>query len=184
MEGQVSGPAPYHPYFSPISCFFVDRPAILFYNNSMQVQKELKPLNIKVEPKSPLPVYQQVKQGIKLLIISGYLEKGDRLVPIRELASQLKINPNTIVKVYYQLDVEGYVYSQPGSGYFVQDNPQSREEEKQELFKKVTDEYISKALKLGFSLQEMILQIQEKTQERTQETPGTVGYKEESIKTV
>jgi GntR family transcriptional regulator len=140
----------------------IDRFVILFYNSGMQIQTEAKPLDIKVEPKSPMPVYEQVKQGIKLLIISGYLEKGDRLVPIRELAAQLKINPNTIVKVYYQLDIEGFVYSQPGSGYFVKGDLQGRVEEKLELLKRVTEEYISKALKLGFSLQDMIAQLQVK----------------------
>jgi GntR family transcriptional regulator len=128
----------------------------------MQIQKELKPLDITIDPISPIPVYEQVKQGIKLLIISGYLEKDDRLVPIRELATKLKINPNTIVKVYYQLDVEGFVYSQPGSGYFVRGDLQTREKEKRDLFKKVTDEYIAKALKLGYSPEDMILQLQEK----------------------
>ena len=128
----------------------------------MQILKELKPLDITIDPKSPMPVYEQVKQGIKLLIISGYLEKDDRLVPIRELAAKLKINPNTIVKVYYQLDVEGFVYSQPGSGYFVRGDIQTREEEKRDLFKNVTEDYISKALKLGYSLEDMILQLQEK----------------------
>lgn len=128
----------------------------------MQIQKEPKPLDITIEPKSPIPVYEQVKQGIKLSIISGYLEKDDRLVPIRELATKLKINPNTIVKVYYQLDVEGFVYSQPGSGYFVRGDLQTREEEKRDLFKNVTEEYINKSLKLGYSLEDMILQLQEK----------------------
>jgi GntR family transcriptional regulator len=128
----------------------------------MQVQKELKPWDITIDAKSPIPVYEQVKQGIKLLIISGYLEKDDRLVPIRELATKLKINPNTIVKVYYQLDVEGFVYSQPGSGYFVRGDIQTREKEKRDLFKNVTEEYIAKALKLGYSLEDMILKLQEK----------------------
>jgi GntR family transcriptional regulator len=128
----------------------------------MQILKELKPMDITIDPKSPMPVYEQVKQGIKLSIISGYLEKDDRLAPIRELAAKLKINPNTIVKVYYQLDVEGFVYSLPGSGYFVRGDIRTREIEKRDLFKKVTDEYIGKALKLGYSLDDMILQLQEK----------------------
>jgi GntR family transcriptional regulator len=134
----------------------------LFYISSMQILKELKPLDIKIDPQSPIPVYEQVKQGIKLSIISGYLGKDDRLVPIRELATKLKINPNTIVKVYYQLDVEGFVYSLPGSGYFVRGDVQTREKEKRDLFLNITEEYISKALKLGYSLEDMILQLQEK----------------------
>jgi len=45
----------------------------------MQILKDLKPMDITIDPQSPIPVYEQVKQGIKLLIISGYLEKDDRL---------------------------------------------------------------------------------------------------------
>lgn len=131
----------------------------------MQLAKEVKALDIKVVSKSPIPVYEQVKQGIKLAIISGYLEVGDRLVPIRELASQLKINPNTIVKVYYQLDVEGYIYSQPGSGYFVKGDSGDREEERKILFQKITDEYILKAIKLGFSVKDMLDQLHRKLKE-------------------
>ena len=134
----------------------------MFYNSSMQLQKPLKPLDITIDPKSPIPVYEQVKQGIKLSIISGELEKDDRLVPIRELATKLKINPNTIVKVYYQLDVEGFVYSQPGSGYFVRGDVHTRDEEKINLFKNVTEEYIAKASRLGYSLEDMLLQLEGK----------------------
>jgi GntR family transcriptional regulator len=128
----------------------------------MQILKELKPLDIKIDPQSPIPVYEQVKQGIKLSIISGHLEEDDRLVPIRELATRLKINPNTIVKVYYQLDVEGFIYSQPGSGYYVRGDVRTRDEEKINLFKNVTEDYIAKASKLGYSLEDMILQLEGK----------------------
>ncbi len=129
----------------------------------MQIKTDLKPLDIKVDARSPMPVYEQVKQGIKLLIASGYLESGDRLVPIRELASQLRINANTIVKVYYQLDVEGYIFSQPGSGYFVKEGAAQRPEEKQELLVRITEEYISKASRLGYSVADMIKQLESQT---------------------
>lgn len=118
--------------------------------------KEIKPLNIEIDARSAMPVYEQVKQAIKLSIISSYLEEGDQLMPIRELAAALRVNPNTIVKVYYQLDVEGYIYSQPGTGYFVKhDIIRENSEERRELFSRVTDEYIAKALKLGYALQDM-----------------------------
>jgi GntR family transcriptional regulator len=125
--------------------------------------KDTKPLDIKINARSALPVYEQVKQGIKLLIASGELEEGDRLVPIRELASRLSINPNTIVKVYYQLDVEGYIYSQPGSGYFVKGGIADKEGEREKLLVKVTEEYISRASNLGYSVQDMIHQLEKLT---------------------
>ncbi len=122
----------------------------------MQLKKELKPLDVSIDTRSAVPVYQQVKQAIKLLIISGYLEEGDRLVPIREFAGKLRINPNTIVKVYYQLDVEGYIFSQPGSGYFVKANRTADPDENEQLLKASSDDYIAKALKLGYSITDLI----------------------------
>jgi GntR family transcriptional regulator len=118
-------------------------------------QREAKQLELSIDPKSPLPVYEQVKLGIKLLIYSGYLQKGDQLLPIRELATMLKINPNTIVKVYYQLDTEGLVYPLHGSGYFVKADVSKDKKPKQETFEKITDEYISRSLSLGFSPEDM-----------------------------
>jgi len=66
------------------------------------VQREDRLSKIVIEARSPVPVYEQIKQGIKLLIMSGQLQPGDKLLPIRELAGKLKVNANTIVKVYYQ----------------------------------------------------------------------------------
>ena len=108
-----------------------------------------------VNARAAMPVYEQVKQEIKLLIVSGHLAPEDKLPPIRELAARLKVNANTIVKVYYQLDVEGYIYSQPGTGYFVRPDRPEKGDEKQGLFEQITTDYISKALKLGYSLEEM-----------------------------
>jgi GntR family transcriptional regulator len=124
------------------------------------VKKEIKLLSFKIEAKSAVPVYEQVKQGIKLAVISGYLEQGDQVMSIRELAAALKIHPNTIAKVYYQLEVEGFIYSKPGSGYFVKVDRRKIQKEKQELFKKVTRDYVSKAMNLGYSLQDMIAELQ------------------------
>lgn len=126
------------------------------------MKKEMKTLDFKVDARAAMPVYEQVKQEIKLLIISGYLEPEDKLPPIRELASQLKINSNTIVKVYFQLDVEGYIYSQPGTGYFVRADWQSNKDEKQDLFDQITQEYISKGLKLGYSLEAMAARLRKR----------------------
>jgi len=116
-------------------------------------------LNVKVDPKAALPTYEQIKQAIKLGILSGRLEEGDQLTSLRELALKLKVNPNTIIKVYYQLEVEGYIYSRPGAGYFVKLNPEKIRMGKQELFKDITGEYVSKARQLGYTLDEICNEI-------------------------
>ncbi|MCK5057401.1 MAG: GntR family transcriptional regulator [Candidatus Aminicenantes bacterium] len=150
--------------------------------------KDIKPLDFRIEPKSALPVYEQIKQEIKLLIISGYLEEGDRMVPIRDLAAMLKVNSNTIVKVYYQLDIEGFLDSQPGSGYFVKFDSGNNREARQELFERITGEYISKALQLGFSLEKMAVEIKRRKKKsgpskkgkEEKKTEGDLNKKKES----
>lgn len=123
------------------------------------MKKEIKVLDFKVEAGSAVPVYEQVKQAVKLAIISGYLKENDQLMSIRELGAKLNIHPNTISKVYYQLEVEGFIYPRQGTGYFVKVNPEKFQKEKHELFKKVTREYISKATQLGYSPEEMLNQL-------------------------
>jgi GntR family transcriptional regulator len=122
-------------------------------------KKNVKPLDFKIEAKSAVPVYEQVKQAVKLAIISGYLKEEDQLMSIRELGARLNIHPNTISKVYYQLEMEGFIYSRQGTGYFVKVNREKFQKEKQDLFKKTTREYVSKAVRLGYSPKEMLLEL-------------------------
>ena len=68
---------------------------------------------------SSVPVYHQVIQAIKLEMLSGRLQPGNQLPPIRELAKILKLNPNTVAKAYYNLEEEGFVESKRGSGNWV-----------------------------------------------------------------
>ncbi len=68
---------------------------------------------------SSVPVYRQVIQAIKLEMLSGRLQPGNQLPPIRELAKILKLNPNTVAKAYYNLEEEGFIESKRGSGNWV-----------------------------------------------------------------
>ncbi len=137
----------------------VDKTDTLSYN-SITVKKEIKILDFKIEAKSAVPVYEQIKQAVKLAIISGYLQENDQLMSIRELGTRLQIHPNTISKVYYQLESEGFVYSRQGTGYFVKIDPEKVQKEKHEVLRKVTQEYISKVTRLGYSPIEMLAVLQ------------------------
>jgi GntR family transcriptional regulator len=138
----------------------------VYYHDGMEKKKEIKHFDFKLDPTSALPVYEQVKDAIKMDIMSGYLEEGDQLMPIRELAKILMVNPNTIVKVYYQLDVEGYLYSQPGVGYFVKVDHKQQQDERLAIFQKVTDDYVSKVLKLGYSIDSILSELMMRTKGR------------------
>ena len=65
------------------------------------------------------PIYTQITDGFREQILSGILQSGDKLPSVRELASRLAINPNTIQRAYRELELQGYIASVPGKGSFV-----------------------------------------------------------------
>ena len=112
-------------------------------------------LTFEIDSRSAVPVYEQIKSELKLQILSGNLKPGDQLLPIREYSKLVKVNPNTIVKVYYQMDIEGFIFSKPGLGYFVKDLSDSVKVGKEEIFMKITDEYINRVSGLGYTLDDV-----------------------------
>ncbi len=72
-----------------------------------------------LNPRDPNPIYTQVKAQFIRLITCGVLAEGDKLPSVRQLATQLSINPNTIQRAYAELEAEGYCFSQAGRGNFV-----------------------------------------------------------------
>ncbi|NMA81467.1 GntR family transcriptional regulator [Jeotgalicoccus aerolatus] len=74
-----------------------------------------------IDVKSRVPIYEQLTENVKRLIIQGVLTPGEQLPSVRSLAQELTINPNTIQKAYRELEREGYVISRPGKGSFVND---------------------------------------------------------------
>ena len=84
--------------------------------------------------RDPLPIYEQLKQECKRLILSGIIAPGDKLPSVRELAGSLSINPNTIQRAYRELEADGYLISVPGKGSFAAEARPLQEQKKQELF--------------------------------------------------
>lgn len=64
------------------------------------------------------PIYEQIKDGLRRLVITGVVKKDEKLPSVRELATQLSINPNTIQKAFKELEQEGYIYTIAGRGSF------------------------------------------------------------------
>ena len=119
-------------------------------------KQEVKYLNFTVDAKSAVPVFKQVKQAITRFIASGYLVQGDKLMSIRDMASRHSIHPNTIVKVYSQLEIEGYIVSRPGAGYYVAAGGGRVENEKEILIRDAAREFLGKARQLGYPLEESV----------------------------
>ena len=84
------------------------------------------------------PIYEQVKDGFRRLIVQEVLSIDEKLPSVRELAASLTINPNTIQRAYRDLEQEGYVYTIAGKGSFVAGRPTLNEKQQQELLKKLS----------------------------------------------
>ncbi|MBQ7415917.1 MAG: GntR family transcriptional regulator [Oscillospiraceae bacterium] len=106
------------------------------------------------------PIYSQIVDGFRDQILCGVLTPGDKMPSVRELATELTINPNTIQRAYRELEMQGWIVSVPGKGSFVGSAPTPSEAESRGLldeFDKLTDALT----KLGISRQELIQRISE-----------------------
>lgn len=95
------------------------------------------------------PIYEQLKDKLRKLILSGAIAEGEKLPSVRELAGKLTINPNTIMRAYRELETEGYVYTIPGKGCFAGSLSQvdtGRREQLLESFRSITGELLSLGL--------------------------------------
>ena len=101
------------------------------------------------------PIYEQVKDGFCQLILSGALPPDYKLPSVRELASSLTINPNTIQRAYRALEQEGYIVSVPGKGSFVCDGDQAARARRQELLDRF-DKLVGEMEQLGVSRRQLI----------------------------
>lgn len=101
------------------------------------------------------PIYEQIMESIRKLIISGSLQAKEKLPSVRELAAKLAINPNTIARAYRQLEADGYVYTISGMGTYVSENVDVEEQRTEELLQEF-DEVTRELLYLSVEPQELI----------------------------
>lgn len=95
---------------------------------------------ISIDLKNPKPIFEQVRDGFKNLIISGALATDEKIPSVREMAQILAINPNTIQKAYRELETEGYVYQVVGKGTFVAEvSPGENHEKINQLMAEIED---------------------------------------------
>lgn len=100
------------------------------------------------------PIYEQVKDGLRHLVVTGALQPGEKLPSVRALASSLAINPNTIQRAYEALEREGYLYTVAGKGSFAAEQSDIRQERKRQLLI-CFDETTTELLFLGVTRREL-----------------------------
>lgn len=109
----------------------------------------------RIESRSAVPVYEQLKRQIRLAIATGQLSDGDRLTSIRDLSIALRINPNTVAKAYRQLEAEGFLEIRAGSGAYVHIDNELIKSDRVVLTAILVDEFISEMSGLGIGIEEL-----------------------------
>lgn len=114
-------------------------------------------MQLHLSPGDGLPIYRQIVNQVKYLVAAGRLAPGEELPPIRALAEQLVVNPNTVARAYLELERDGIVTKRHGSGTYVSDNgsPLKRAERTRLLSQRV-DALLAEARHLDIELDEVL----------------------------
>src|SRR5579862_7296979 len=112
---------------------------------------------LKLDLKSGVPVYRQIIDQVLGGISTGGLKPGDQLPTVRQLAVDLAINPNTVVRAYRELEIRGVLATQQGTGTFITDKqPEKNELERQRRVGQLAGELLARAGAEGITLQELL----------------------------
>jgi GntR family transcriptional regulator len=111
-----------------------------------------------------VPIYRQIVNQVKYLVASGLLLPGEELPPIRTLALQLKVTPNTIVKAYGELEAAGVVHKRQGSGTFISEGKprQVALRERRRVIEQRIDALLAEAHQLSFSMEDVLKMVRER----------------------
>ncbi len=105
-----------------------------------------------IDPDRPLALFAQIMEGIRLAIATGRLKSGDRIPSVRDMAVETRVNPNTVLRAYMELERAGVIETKRGLGYFVTSslNGTLADKERRELLDRRVEELLTAALDLGF----------------------------------
>ncbi len=108
-----------------------------------------------IDLKSRKPIYEQVVDGFKLLIVSNILKPDDKVPSVREMAKALTVNPNTVQKAYRELENQGYIYTTMGLGSFISQSSQHKDENKKARLFVSLDQTVNELRFVGVTREEI-----------------------------
>lgn len=117
------------------------------------------------EIKSGLPIYTQLLEELKRRIVSGQYEPGEKLMPVRELAQEAKVNPNTMQKALAELERQNLVYAVRTTGRYITEDIQLIEQTKDEFARSHVQTYYKEMSTLGYEKRDMVRMITEYNEE-------------------
>lgn len=112
-----------------------------------------KEIHLKLDFRSGIPIYSQIIEQIRQMVASGDLKQGDQLPTVRQLATDLRINWNTVARAYKQLDDAGLISTQQGRGTYIWEIPDAAADSRlrQQTLEDLTRRYLADAARLGVS---------------------------------
>ena len=114
-------------------------------------------LEFSIDSKSGVPFYRQIIEQVKFAIARGDLQAGNQLPTVRQLAVDLSINPNTVIRAYKEMEIEGLLETHQGSGTFVTNRrPEIDHLERQRMLDQIIIELLARASSYGLSLDEVL----------------------------
>jgi GntR family transcriptional regulator len=107
-------------------------------------------ISLRLNTKSGVPPYLQIAQQIRQALSAGLLEPGDQLPTVKEVVTQIAVNPNTVLKSYRELEYEGLVEGRPGAGTFVLRRPPGPPPGAHALYRRRLAKWVERARDAGF----------------------------------
>jgi len=120
-------------------------------------------LDFTLDFRSGLPIYTQVVEQIRRMLASGELRPGDQLPTVRQLATDLRVNFNTIARAYRLLDEAGLISTQQGRGTYIWESPgpEATNKLRHQVLEELTRSYLEESAALGFTADEVRLNFEE-----------------------
>ncbi|HET7841490.1 MAG TPA: GntR family transcriptional regulator [Candidatus Acidoferrales bacterium] len=129
--------------------------------NSLNNAAKPKPFQLRLDLASGVPVYRQIIDQVTAGIAAGALKSGDQLPTVRQLAVDLSINPNTVIRAYRELEIRGVLETQQGTGTFIGTQEIRRDDvERRRLLNQLAGECLARAGSSGFTLDELLEALQ------------------------
>jgi GntR family transcriptional regulator len=125
-------------------------------------------ITFSLDPKSGVPIYRQIQDQVRYGIASGRLRPGEQLPTVRALAVDLSVNPNTVIKAYSELERQGVLTTEQGSGTFVAPVPAVAlaPEDRQAKLRALCAEFLAQAARYGFGPDDVLGAVRKLTAEQ------------------
>lgn len=123
-------------------------------------------MEFRIDPASRLPIYRQLANQLREAVARGRLLPDERLPSVRELSRTLVVNPNTIARVYTEMEREGILNTRPGLGVFVaRPKAELTRKVRKDRLQELLDHFLTEAVHLGFSAEDVVAGVAERVKE-------------------